>query len=987
MLAGLGGFGAMVQYSDDKVGYALVTLERERVLDAVDLPGIADATLPRVYADSNLVPSVDGKISPIPSIEIPFPHAATILPASGPYFAATEAGLTDLWKRQPGADGRGVRVAVVDQGIDLLHPALEKALDTSGNLVPKIADIATVTEPDKNANWVRFGDPVEVTKGTFAAADRAWTAPSNGKYRFGIYERTLAFGPERNSHTKKLALRVGVLWNEQQGLVWVNTHGDGDFSKETPLKDYSESQDFAFFGTLSAGGDNRIPFGVKIDRERHAVYVAIANGGHGTFVAGPLAANRLTGGLFDGAAPNAQLIDEVSGSILVPSVLRALARPDVDVVNRSGGIGRYNDDGREGVERQVLERAVAVYDKPLVSYSAGKNLLLINDYVSPDMLRRNRQIGPPYLDAMNSFVWFGPEGDVNTVLGPSGSLVTLSRYMPIELPGADGRRSYDDKNFDSPAPAGYGIGSNNSPTIPIISGVLADLISQARQAHVRYSAPRLYQAITTSSRVVRGFPLSEQGYGVVNAEAAWNRLAKMATADDPSNPKLTSFKIERADGGIRKEVNGFVATTSNAGVVVDGELWITRDGGYAGGRVYRLALRANEGSFTLVDTKAKFVQGMAARVRFRAISRPKWNLAFLQLIDAKTDAVMEEVPLSIEAPDVPEVLGTGVERYEATTPPRHEEYGYVELGEDVEAARLTMKIPFDGGEGISGRRLPPNLRNAHDDATGPVGEPVDVVHHVGPLESLETLFANTKPGIQQFYWENRGSHAEYETQYDEPPAATVPITGTVTVTKYAVTISKKDEATLEVTNKLADVDGRLELYDAKVSSSDQKGDGAHASVDIPRELPAHLAQWRIDVTASSLPAESADIFLLNCTDPKSGCYVAAQQAIGKKDSPLVIDNPKDGNWRIVIRTREPIGKPVEYQVREALLTPTAHPLEASDSRHGSGATWTVALPAKQSDTQYAAFHIQGEPRPGVTQNNTAKNGLDIALTPLDGNAP
>ena len=193
-----------------------------------------------------------------------------------------------------------------------------------------------------------------------------------------------------------------------------------------------------------------------------------------------------------------------------------MARPDVDVINRSGGLARYLDGDREGFARHVLERAMAIYDKPIVSFSAGKNLLLINDYVSGEMLRRNRQIGPPYVDAMNSFVWFDPEGVVNTVLGPSGSLVTLSRYMPIELQWDDGRRyTYDDKNFDPPAPAGYGIGANNSPTIPIISGVIADLISQARQSHVRYSAARLYQALTTSSRLVPGFPLSEQGYGEV----------------------------------------------------------------------------------------------------------------------------------------------------------------------------------------------------------------------------------------------------------------------------------------------------------------------------------------------------------------------------------------------------------------------------------------------------------------------------------------
>jgi Subtilase family len=987
VLASLGELGVKVRYSDAKLGYAFVTVPREKVLDVLDIPGIAYARVPRIYEGEGLTAMPDRRVSALPTIEIPFPNVAKELPKDGPYFGAGEAGLTELWKEHPEADGRGVRVAVADEGIDLFHPALKKALDASGHSVPKVADIVAVTMPDENPNWVEFGDAIAVTHGTFIAADHTWTVPSNGSYRFGIYERTLVLGPAQNSHTKKLPLGVGVLWSEQQGRVWVNTHGDGDFSKETPLKDYSVSQDVAFFGTQSAEGDNRIPFGVKIDDERHAVYIAIENGGHGIEASGPLAANRLTGGLYDGAAPNAQLVDVVADITKMLPVVKAFARPDVDVINRSGGIGRYTDDDREGFERHVLERAVAVYDKPIVSFSAGKNLLLINDYVSGEMLRRNRQIGPPYSDAMNSFVWFDPDGVVNTVLGPSGNLIALSRYMPLELQWDDGRRhTYDDGDFDPPAPAGYKIGSNNSPTIPIVSGVLADLISEARHEHVRYSAARLYQALTTSARLVPGFPISEQGYGVVNAAAAWDRLAEMASADDPSNPELTSFTIQRKEGGETREVNGFSMKLSTVGATIDGELRITRHGGYTGGRPYRLALRGNVGSFSLVDTKTIFVRDHATRVRFKATVGSKWHVAFLQLIDAKTDAVMEEVPLSVEGPDVPEIVSTGVEKYTATKVPRHEEYGFVQLGDEVQAARFAMSIPFEGPEGISGRHLPPRLRNPHDEKA-PAGEPIDAAHHVGPLESLETLFANTKPGIQQFYWENRGSHAEYETPYDEPPAATVPITGTVTVTKYAVTISKKDDLTLQVTNELADIDGQLELYDAKVVSSEQKGDGAHASVDVQRELPAHLSQWRVDVAASSLPTDAADVFLLNCTDAKNGCYVAAQKAISKNSAPLVIEDPKEGTWRMVIRTREPIGEPVEYRVQEAMLTPAATPLEASDSKHASGATWSVALPPKQGDVEYVAFHIAGNPNKTITQNGDDKTGLDIALTPLDRDAP
>ncbi len=59
--------------------------------------------------------------------------------------------------------------------------------------------------------------------------------------------------------------------------------------------------------------------------------------------------------------------------------------------------------------------------------------------------------------------------------------------------------------------------------------------------------------------------------------------------------------------------------------------------------------------------------------------------------------------------------------------------------------------------------------------------------------------------------------------------------------------------------------------------------------------------------------------------------------------------------------------------------PASTPIEPVDSDHASGEKWTVALP---SMARYAAFRIAGTP--GVERE---KNGLLIAMTPLDGNAP
>ena len=43
--------------------------------------------------------------------------------------------------------------AVVDQGSDLMHSALEVAKDADGKVVPKVADVMVVAAPDEASDW------------------------------------------------------------------------------------------------------------------------------------------------------------------------------------------------------------------------------------------------------------------------------------------------------------------------------------------------------------------------------------------------------------------------------------------------------------------------------------------------------------------------------------------------------------------------------------------------------------------------------------------------------------------------------------------------------------------------------------------------------------------------------------------------------------------------------------------------------------------
>jgi hypothetical protein len=53
----------------------------------------------------------------------------------------------------------------------------------------------------------------------------------------------------------------------------------------------------------------------------------------------------------------------------------------------------------------------------------------------------------------------------------------------------------------------------------------------------------------------------------------------------------------------------------------------------------------------------------------------------------------------------------------------------------------------------------------------------------------------------------------------------------------------------------------------------------------------------------------------------------------------------------VVRTSGEVWRPATYAVLEAMLVPTSTPIEQTESKHSSGATWTFAFLPKQNDAR------------------------------------
>jgi hypothetical protein len=236
------------------------------------------------------------------------------------------------------------------------------------------------------------------------------------------------------------------------------------------------------------------------------------------------------------------------------------------------------------------------------------------------------------------------------------------------------------------------------------------------------------------------------------------------------------------------------------------------------------------------------------------------------------------------------------------------------------------------------------------------------------MQTFRVTTLNPWPGTKRVLVTNGALVIEYE-RAESVPDPDVPITATLDVEQFAVTMIP-DSSSLRVRNAGAAVAGQVEFYSAQVDSSDWTGVDRHGMVTVTRAIPEKIAHWRISVNAIGAPSKDIDAFVLHCA-AKEGCEIQDQKAVGDAGATFAFDDPAAGEWRIVIRSRAPIGGAARYRVREALLDSGTVAGDRGVQRD-PGESWSLPIP---SSARYASFRIDP---PGA---------LRIAFTPLTPGLP
>ncbi|MEV4438694.1 S8 family serine peptidase [Streptomyces sp. NPDC049577] len=974
--------GASVGQAYDKLGYVRATVPTAKadaaIAEAGKLDSVHGIDLKQEIKLPDPTPRADGAEGSGAAQRLAkgstYPGPGKDTPAKNPYQPAFETGAVDFVQDHPKADGRGVTIGILDSGVDLGHPALQKT--TTGER--KIVDWVTATDPitDRDGTWLPMTK--SVSGPSFSFNGRSYTTPGPGTYQVALFRESATAGGDMKGDLNRDGDTTdswAVLYDAAKGTVRVDLDDDANFADDEEMKPYKDGFQVGYFGkdNPATAIAERIPFTVQIRKDvpmdplggswvgkkSDFVSIGVIESEHGTHVAGITAANGLFGGKMNGAAPGAKIVSSractwtggCTNVALTEGMIDLVVNHGVDIVNMSiGGLPELNDGNN--ARSELYTRLIDTYGVQLV-ISAGNSgpgantigdpgladkVLSVGAAVSRETWAANygSEVKTPY--AMMPFSSRGPREDggfAPVISAPGASINTTPTWEP-GAPVAEA--GYD-------LPPGYGMLQGTSMASPQAAGASALLISAAKQKHMKLTPADLRTALTSTAKRIKGFQAYEQGTGLIDIVEAWDALREGATAHDytvdaPVSTALSDkLKTPGHGTGIYDREGGLKPGESRTYDVT-----VTRTTGPDKPVAHELTWRNNDGTFRLAgDDEVKLPLNKPVTVKVRAKAKtPGLHSAILTVDDGRTEGIDKQIMTSVVVAQP--LAEPAYALKETASVQRNATRSYFV---SVPAGAKTLEVALGGLAAGSQTRFI---------AINPYGVPVDPTstpncypNYPNPANTCRPdlrSYANPLPGVWEIEIEARRTSPLLDNPYTLTATALGVSFSPAVQTVAEAKVGTPAPVTWTATNGFAPIDGRLKgggLGSSKVTRPVIKEGEKQTTTVVLGEGVSRL-EARIGGAADA----KADLDLTVYKDGK----VVGSSAGGSANELVTLDKPAAGEYTIEVAGYAVPSGSTAYDYRDAYFAPSLGEIKVDEKQ-------PVKLAAGQSAQVTAQVVVAG----------------------------